>query len=596
MKKITLFLSLMLAFVGATNAVADGLIRVTIDPADGVYMPQNGIYVIHSSSTANSSYAQGYMYNEENFEDRPFRVDLTKNFATEGITAEDLKFCYLLIREGNVFTMRNLASLRYIPAGSKPNKNWAGKETALLALEPVVGPLKDNQEIDGDWYLYQTNYSPANATEHQAHYYAHTNKAGDMDPNFSYWAADGTISATCARFTLYTLPEDQLAIVLNEFAKKAEPYYEYVGGPTKENIEAFKADKTLDNLIKCYAEGVTTFDANNFYRIVCTVPKTNTAGDQSHNALSHGIVSEQDTPVTDVMDVNDVNQMWQFVPTGDDNAYRLKNINTGKFINAIDRGNYRAAFTDESGSGIVELIHYGNGQYKIHKQGSSDANQSLYCENNISEGYKLSGWDGGRNSPSAWRLYRVENVELTANSDGTDYWATGYLPFAVKAATGDATLYTATRDAHDTSVLRLTEAANGVAAEQGFIIKSTDGTVTLTVAYDATGAATSELGGTLQDKTIDNANDYYVLSNGAQGVGFYHPNTTTLLGNKAYLNAGTDTNVSALRFAFGNEATGIENVNTGKAESNVCYDLSGRRVTNPARGIYVKNGQKVMVR
>lgn len=589
MKKITLFLSLMLAFVGATNAVADGLTRVTT-------LPENGIYLLYSSSTANGTYVQGYMYNESHFESRPFRVDRTKDFVTNGVTADDLKYCYLLIwDEGkDAFTLRNLSSLRYIPAGQQVNQNWNGKETATLNLEAVTGPLKNNTEVDGDWYLYQTNY-PATGNRGE-HNYAHTNWDTSIDPNYSYWDENATTSLTCARFIFYSLPEDQLATVLNEFAKKAEPYYEYVGGPTKENIEAFKAEKTLDNLIKCYTEGVTTFDANNFYRIVCTVPKTNSAGDQSHNALSHGIVSEQDTPVTDVMDVNDVNQMWQFVPTGDDNAYRLKNINTGKFIDPLTWGNYRAAFTDESGSGIVELIHYGNGQYKIHRHGSSDANQSLYCENSISEGYKLSGWDGGRNSPSAWRLYRVENVELTANSDGTDYWATGYLPFAVKAETGDATLYTATRDANDTSVLRLTEAANGVAAEQGFIIKGTGETVTLTVAYDATETATSELGGTLQDKTIDNANDYYVLSNGAQGVGFYHPNTTTLLGNKAYLNAGTGTNVSALHFAFGNEATGIENVNTGKAESNVCYDLSGRRVTNPARGIYVKNGQKVMVR
>ena len=33
-----------------------------------------------------------------------------------------------------------------------------------------------------------------------------------------------------------------------------------------------------------------------------------------------------------------------------------------------------------------------------------------------------------------------------------------------------------------------------------------------------------------------------------------------------------------------------------ESEDNVCYDLSGRAVENPARGIYIINGHKVLIK
>ncbi|MBR1427616.1 MAG: hypothetical protein IJ582_01125 [Prevotella sp.] len=41
-------------------------------------------------------------------------------------------------------------------------------------------------------------------------------------------------------------------------------------------------------------------------------------------------------------------------------------------------------------------------------------------------------------------------------------------------------------------------------------------------------------------------------------------------------------------------ATGISRVNTS-AEKNTCYSLSGQRVERPMRGIFIKNGKKVVV-
>ena len=44
-----------------------------------------------------------------------------------------------------------------------------------------------------------------------------------------------------------------------------------------------------------------------------------------------------------------------------------------------------------------------------------------------------------------------------------------------------------------------------------------------------------------------------------------------------------------------NNATGIVNVNNKtKVKSSEIYDLSGRRVTKPSKGIYIINGKKVV--
>lgn len=40
--------------------------------------------------------------------------------------------------------------------------------------------------------------------------------------------------------------------------------------------------------------------------------------------------------------------------------------------------------------------------------------------------------------------------------------------------------------------------------------------------------------------------------------------------------------------------TGIDGITTDKRTDNVVYDLSGRRVTNPGKGVYIINGKKVL--
>ena len=67
-------------------------------------------------------------------------------------------------------------------------------------------------------------------------------------------------------------------------------------------------------------------------------------------------------------------------------------------------------------------------------------------------------------------------------------------------------------------------------------------------------------------------------------------------GHKAWL-VVSKSSLSTRGFAIGGEATGIEMVSGDDEADAVYYDLQGRRVTKPTvKGVYIKNGKKVMVK
>ena len=68
--------------------------------------------------------------------------------------------------------------------------------------------------------------------------------------------------------------------------------------------------------------------------------------------------------------------------------------------------------------------------------------------------------------------------------------------------------------------------------------------------------------------------------------------STTIAGTRAYIKAKT-ANARIVNLNFGDETTtGIANVNVN--HNDKVYDLQGRRVNNPTKGIYIVNGKKVI--
>lgn len=61
------------------------------------------------------------------------------------------------------------------------------------------------------------------------------------------------------------------------------------------------------------------------------------------------------------------------------------------------------------------------------------------------------------------------------------------------------------------------------------------------------------------------------------------------------VNEETTSEAKAVKLVFDDgESTGIDEVNRVESKEDVIYDLQGRRVKNPSKGIYIINGRKVV--
>lgn len=143
------------------------------------------------------------------------------------------------------------------------------------------------------------------------------------------------------------------------------------------------------------------------------------------------------------------------------------------------------------------------------------------------------------------------------------------------------------------SQLTMTEVAGKeIPAGKAVILKSTAASITLTPATTTATLEGNALQGTATE--ITNPGNAYVLSKGAKGVGFYKLSSTGTIGaNKAYL---TYSATAREFFPIEGNVTGIEMPKAEMTNNDAeVYDLQGRQVANPTKGLYIVNGKKVFI-
>ena len=179
----------------------------------------------------------------------------------------------------------------------------------------------------------------------------------------------------------------------------------------------------------------------------------------------------------------------------------------------------------------------------------------------------------------------------------------------------DVEVYTASTV--DGNRLMMEQVTDILPANTGVIVRAEQGTYSFYQSYDAPQAIEGNLfRGSIEDIYITPAKEakYYVLSMKDGVVGMYEDalsgGTFKNNANKAYLVLGeknlgiydeeVDTEDPGMQlsnkyyFDFGG-TTAIDPVVT-EVNDNIYYDLSGRRVENPTRGIYILNGKKILVK
>lgn len=140
-----------------------------------------------------------------------------------------------------------------------------------------------------------------------------------------------------------------------------------------------------------------------------------------------------------------------------------------------------------------------------------------------------------------------------------------------------------------------------VPAGEGLLLKGAEGDyevpfTTTTASYTnlLTGVTTpTNISPTNGDETN------FILASGKHGIGFYTLSESGILAaGKAYLHLPTSDVSSSrpLTLVYENEPSGIEGISEMEEADRQYFDLQGRRIAQPTKGLYVVNGKKVIIK
>lgn len=302
-----------------------------------------------------------------------------------------------------------------------------------------------------------------------------------------------------------------------------------------------------------------------------------------------------------------VPRLWKFERTAD-GKYNLLNANTNSYVsvasmltkdNQSQKDAYEIYTTESTFGGGYNATNDNTTMFVM-----SSSNSNGYKFLNAANGYNLDTYEGvatwydNTDAGNYWQFIKVTEVPLTIAAN--DY-TTLCLPFNVKLPEGTAVkAYYASQATGD--VLKLTEITGIIPANEGVILQNTNksevANINLTITTEgATTLTENKLKGVTAKREGYTKLNNYVLAAKNGATGFYKANFTAVTANKAYLPVANVQGVQGvmMAFSFGNEVTGIDNVNAAAPAAKKYYDLQGRRVLYPAKGIFVtEDGQKVL--
>ena len=288
---------------------------------------------------------------------------------------------------------------------------------------------------------------------------------------------------------------------------------------------------------------------------------------------------------------NVVNYLWAIYPSFTEGSFSftIKNIGAGKYINSTSADNSHDA-------GVVTLADEGSAlTYESGAQFKLSTGKYLSQNSSTANNVQIIGTWGSHGGTKNSFPASVVSVAI-----GEAGYSTVYLPFAV---TLPAEVEAYAVESVGGSYATLSDAKTTIPANTGAILKATASTYTLN-AGEAEEWSDNLLEGSSVNTYVEGP--AYVLSKVGDDVGMYkallnkneagESGTTHFLNNagKAYLPATAGGEARFLVFNFGTE-TGIDELKgeNGNVKAEI-YDLSGRRVQNAQKGLYIVNGKKVV--
>ena len=282
--------------------------------------------------------------------------------------------------------------------------------------------------------------------------------------------------------------------------------------------------------------------------------------------------------------VNNANQLFSFLPTGNDKEYYLYNGNYQYMLGPLSANETQPVVTtDNAVAGKWKIESTTTGLSSIICQNKTGSNTGLHL---AGDNLRLVPWTNNAEA-SLWYIEPVDEFAMEING-----FAAVCMPFEMAMPAG-VVAYTAgaAKEIDGVVVAPLTEYGSGVvAAGVPVVLAAEAGTYVIGVGGEAVEAVgENNLRGVLKSQAVSGSNVYRLT-----GSNFVKRAATSgsINANTAYYTS--DASASSIALQIG-EATSIEDVVTDGGKVKF-YDLKGNDVEKPVRGIYVTSeGKKVLV-
>ena len=199
-------------------------------------------------------------------------------------------------------------------------------------------------------------------------------------------------------------------------------------------------------------------------------------------------------------------------------------------------------------------------------------------------------------------IYIIKTGDATETVSVTDAGLATYCPSYGLDFTNAEKIaaYKASVSGNEVTLTKVTTVAKG----EGVLLRSINGGAAeenIDMTVNETKDESNAFVGTLEDITVnetDGDNTNYVLSKENDAMGFYKAAVTgtNVAAGKAYLPVLTSDAAKGIKVVFDGETTGISTVKDNTVKDNTIYNLNGQRVAAPAKGLYIMNGKKVVIK
>ena len=275
------------------------------------------------------------------------------------------------------------------------------------------------------------------------------------------------------------------------------------------------------------------------------------------------------------------------IGNGDNQTVRMS-TETGSQVTVGTVSGYYTFTTGAGNNGYLHALRFGE----------TDKSDSTYPATD--EGNYVASWNTSEN-PSQWTIEPVEEFNITIGKGG---WSTIKYAFPVSLPANVVKAYAVSGETESAVSLAEVEPVDDeiqLPSNTPVFLEGTEGAVCTVFILTFEPSAISVqnvLSGTLLPES-PTGTIYGIATPSGQPTALYKMQSgTTIPCNKAYL-VRSQSSVAKLDLDFGGTTTGIDSLtpNPTTVDSNVLYDLNGRRVLYPTRGIYVTgSGKKIYLK